>query len=584
MIRLVFYVVLVILTGSIAFWLAAHPGEVMIHAFGLEIRTSAAAAILLLLVVTFALTVLWRAIGWLIELPGKMRKARAGARRAKGYDALETAVIAAASGDAVGAVKNAERVKALLDRPALSGLLAARAAEAAGDVAGAERHYKALLDDKRTAQAARRGLVRAALERHDFDTAISEAMAALDAEPSARWAFEALFDAQIAARDWAGATVTLARGQKRGHIVPLAAKRRRAVLLAAQSIEAEAQDELDAARQLAEKAVAAAPGFAPGAAQASRLLVQAGKGWRAAGLLEEAWASKPHPALALAYRDLKENEKPRARAKRLRGLAHLNPEHRESRILLAEVALEEHDPKAARAALAPVLEAEQPPSSRLCNLMSQIERVAGNKDEASAWLHRAMAAPGEADWSDLDPEGPAFGYRDEDWARLVYSFGDAGELIHPRHERFERVPLDPGQVLFLEAPEEQEQAAPQDLGQDLAQQQQGDGTPPLSANSENNSKSADDTAPADPAAPADGAKAPAKRKALRTRKRGAAKAGAKSQKPPPPVAATDDKKSGPAASPDMDVAGFPRQPDDPGPPVDDDADAASPLSRKRKVH
>ncbi len=580
MIRLIFYVAILILTGGFAFWLALHPGEVMIHAFGFEIRTSAAAAIVFLLLATFALTLLWRSLGWLIELPGRLRKARAEARRAKGYDALENAVIAAASGDAMGAVKNAERVKALLDRPALSGLLAARAAEAAGDTAGAERHYKALLNDKRTSLAARRGLVRAALERHDYDTAISEAMAAFDAAPAAKWAFEALFDAQIAARDWAGAAVTLSRGQKRGHIVPLAAKRRRAVLLAAQSAEAEAQDELDAARQLAEKAVAAAPGFAPAAAQASRLLVQAGKSWRAAGLLEEAWASKPHPALALAYRDLKENEKPRARAKRLRGLAHLNPEHRESRILLAEVALEEHDPKAARAALAPVMEAEQPPSSRLCTLMSQIERAAGNKDEATAWLHRAMSAPSEPDWSDLDPEGPAFGYRDEDWARLVYSFGDAGELIHPRHERFERVPLDPGQVLFLEAPEEPEEPKAPETPESPEQESPEQETGP----DQDGAEQSDSDAEVPPQAAPAKSRAKAPRKILPKRKRRTAKKTAQAKTANTPAAPKTAAKADPPASPDMDVAGFPRQPDDPGPLVEDEAEAASPLSRKRKVH
>jgi HemY protein len=51
------------------------------------------------------------------------------------------------------------------------------------------------------------------------------------------------------------------------------------------------------------------------------------------------------------------------------------------------------------------------------------------------WLAQAAAAPRAPDWSDLDPEGPAFLYDDGDWARLVYAYGDAGQLIHPRMER-----------------------------------------------------------------------------------------------------------------------------------------------------
>jgi HemY protein len=50
-------------------------------------------------------------------------------------------------------------------------------------------------------------------------------------------------------------------------------------------------------------------------------------------------------------------------------------------------------------------------------------------------MTKAAGAPREADWSDLDPEGPAFLYDDGDWARLVYVYGDSGQLIHPRLER-----------------------------------------------------------------------------------------------------------------------------------------------------
>ncbi len=572
MIRLAFYLGIALVIGAFAFWLAAHPGQVAIDAFGFEIRTSAAAAIVLLLLLTFGLAFSWRGIAWLIEMPGRLRRAHEQSRRDKGYDALELAVIAAASGDARGAVKNAERVKALLDRPALSGLLAARAAEAAGDIAGAERQYQTLLDDKRTALAARRGLVRSALERRDFPAAIAEATAAFDAEPNAKWAFEALFDAQVAAREWSEAVAALSRGEKRGHIVPLAAKRRRAVLLAAEAAKAEARNAPDEARRLAEKAVSSAPGFAPAAALAARLLVAAGKGWRAAGLLEDAWAAKPHPALALAYRDLKDDERPAARTKRLRGLVELNADHRESAVLRAEIALSEDDIADARAALEPVLDEENPPSSRLCTLMSQIERAAQNKKEANAWLTRSLSAPSEPDWSDLDPEGPAFGYLDEDWARLVYSYGDAGELIHPRHERFERTSFGAAQALYLQAPEEDvsadtEEGAVPEAVISLTELPQGEAAKVL------------DDAPLPPAP-------------KRARRKAAPKRRPKKAKVKPDEADAKDEAPKPMASPspDLDVAGFPRQPDDPGPLPGGEAeenivvDEADAQARKREVH
>jgi HemY protein len=53
-------------------------------------------------------------------------------------------------------------------------------------------------------------------------------------------------------------------------------------------------------------------------------------------------------------------------------------------------------------------------------------------------MARGLNAPQEPDWSDLDPEGRAFAYQPSDWARLVATFAESGELIHPRHERRER--------------------------------------------------------------------------------------------------------------------------------------------------
>ena len=53
-------------------------------------------------------------------------------------------------------------------------------------------------------------------------------------------------------------------------------------------------------------------------------------------------------------------------------------------------------------------------------------------------MARGMSAPHEPDWSDLDPEGRAFAYQSSDWARLVATFAETGELIHPRFERRER--------------------------------------------------------------------------------------------------------------------------------------------------
>ncbi|PHR59661.1 MAG: heme biosynthesis protein HemY [Robiginitomaculum sp.] len=448
MIRLVFFFFLALGLAAAGWWLASQTGQIVVDAFGREISMSLPVGIAGLLLLTLGLFLTWQGTAWAVNLPAALRKMRVLSRRERGYDALERALIASASGDTKGARAHAEKVKALMDRPALAGLLAARSAQADGDIIGAERHFEALLTDKRTRLAARRGLTETALQRHDHTAAIAHAKDAFATDPGAKWAFETLFDAHVSTRNWAEARETLDRGAKKNHVGKLAAARRRAVLLSAEASAAEIEGELETARSLAEKAVSAAPGFAPGAALAARLLVEAGKNWRAAGLLEDAWAGAPHPALALAYRDLKEDETPKARAKRMNGLAQINADHRESIILRVETALEVGELAEARSQLQGLIDTEGQTSSRLCTLMARLEKVAGNKTQANNWLRQSLGASDEPDWSDLDPEGPAFGYRAEDWARLVYSFGDAGELIHPRHERFERVASD-GAALLL---------------------------------------------------------------------------------------------------------------------------------------
>jgi HemY protein len=160
------------------------------------------------------------------------------------------------------------------------------------------------------------------------------------------------------------------------------------------------------------------------------------RGFLAAAAIETAWKAVPHPALWLAFRDLKTSETPRERAKRLTELAAQNPGHRESRLLNVEAALIAGDTLAAHTAIAAL--DGGPLTARIAGLHARIAYASTQPDEARLWLARGAGAPQEPDWTDLDPEGRAFAYQAADWARLVMTFAETGELIHPRHERREK--------------------------------------------------------------------------------------------------------------------------------------------------
>lgn len=426
---------IIAVVAMLASWqiVTTDPGTVEVEWFGTQVSTSALFGLLILVAIIAVALPLLRLIMFLMDAPSRIGKANERARVRRGQEALALGLIAAEAGEFEDARRHADKAEDLIDEPRLALLLQARAAEVAGDTAAAERAYSGMLQNEDTEVLGRKGLMAAALKRGDRTAARAHAEAALKASKTATWPFQHAFDLAVQAADWENAIEALDLGDKRKQIDDKVAKRRRAVLMCALAAKLERERRGDKAGEMAQKAFRMAPAFAPAAALTARLMVAEGRGERAAAILEEAWENGPHPALAHAYRDIAPGETREARAERMRTLAEKRRDHRESRIVLAELAMERGDWGGAQAALEDAY--RENPSSRICILFAQVARGRGDENAARTWLAQAAAAPREPDWSDLDPEGPAFLYDDGDWARLVYVFGDGGQLIHPRMER-----------------------------------------------------------------------------------------------------------------------------------------------------
>lgn len=426
---------IIAVVAMLASWqiVTTDPGTVEVEWFGTQVSTSALFGLLILVAIIAVALPLLRLIMFLMDAPSRIGKANQRARVRRGQEALALGLIAAEAGEFEDARRHADKAEDLIDEPRLALLLQARAAEVAGDTAAAERAYSGMLQNEDTEVLGRKGLMAAALKRGDRTAARAHAEAALKASKTATWPFQYAFDLAVQAADWENAIEALDLGDKRKQIDDKVAKRRRAVLMCALAAKLERERRGDKAGEMAQKAFRMAPAFAPAAALTARLMVAEGRGERAAAILEEAWENGPHPALAHAYRDIAPGETREARAERMRTLAEKRRDHRESRIVLAELAMERGDWGGAQAALEDAY--RENPSSRICILFAQVARGRGDENAARTWLAQAAAAPREPDWSDLDPEGPAFLYDDGDWARLVYVFGDGGQLIHPRMER-----------------------------------------------------------------------------------------------------------------------------------------------------
>lgn len=440
MIRAVLLIFLVACAAVAALALAGDPGRATVIWLGWRADMTAAAVVLLILFSALAAMVLWRLMIWVLEAPRRAEQSRRADRRRQADEVLSRGFLAVAAGDGSEARRLAQKSANLAgETPALVRVLQAQAAEAAGDAAAAHAAYTAMLGFPEMRLAGHRGLMQLAAQEGEAQVALDHAQQAYVLVRTAPWAWRALLNAKLDAADWTGALDLVKGALDRKIVSPIVAERARAALLAASAAQLEHAPDARARDQALDQAAEAArlqPGFAPGVVMAARLLALDGKLSKASATIESAWKVAPHPALWLAYRDLRTDETPRQRAARLAELAGMSPDHRESRILFVEQALIAGEAAAARAATR-ALEGT-PITARLAGLFARVAYAGGAPDEARMWMAQGLSAPQEPDWSDLDPEGRAFAYHASDWARLVAAFAETGELIHPRFERRER--------------------------------------------------------------------------------------------------------------------------------------------------
>lgn len=433
MIRVSLILFAIACVAVLALALVGDAGHASLTWLGWRVDMTAAVAALLTLFAALLATIFWNLVVWIARAPRRRAQAMAEQRRRQGSEALARGFLAAAEGDGSEARRMAQRATDLSpDASALVRLLTAQAAETAGDLPAARAAYTAMLDYPDMRLAALRGLMQTALVQNDRTAALAHAQVAWSSAKTARWAWRALLEDRLSSGDWAAALDLVKTALDRKIVSPIVAERARAALLAASAASLEAthpQQALDFASQSAKLKA----GFVPGAVIAARLLAAEGKTPRAFTLIEHAWRETPHPALWLAYRDLKTAETPRERAQRLAGLAAQNPQAREARILAVEAALIAGDREAAATAAAAL--AEEPVTQRLAGLNARLSYGAGDADAARVWMARGAAAAQEPEWSDIDPTGKAFAYSPADWARLVSTYAETGELIHPRFER-----------------------------------------------------------------------------------------------------------------------------------------------------
>lgn len=318
-------------------------------------------------------------------------------RERKGFEALSEGMMALASGEGRLAMTKAQRAQRYLDRPDLTNLLTAQAAELAGDRKTAEQTYRKLLDDDKTRFVGVRGIMKQKLEEGDTETALALAEKAFAIKPKHVEMQDTLLRLQAEGADWKGARQTLSTKLKTGALPRNVHKRRDAVLAYSEAKAMQEEGRNAEAQEAAIEANRLSPELIPAAVMASQVYQEQGNSRAATRALKKAWETQPHPDLAAAFAALVPDEGPDARIKRFRTLTRSHPEAAETKMLNAELLIAAEDFPGARRAISDLVENE--PTARVLTIMAAVERGEGADDAVvRGWLARALTAPRGPQW------------------------------------------------------------------------------------------------------------------------------------------------------------------------------------------
>jgi HemY protein len=390
-----FFIAVLIAIG--AAWLASNPGQVTVDWIDWRIETSVSAVVGLLFAALLAVIFSQRLLYWLLRESPLSAPRRRESRRRRGMQALSKGVVALALGEPGEAELQTKKATKLIGADPMVLLLAAQAAQLSGHREAANEHFRSMMNVEETAFLGVRGLLIWAIEEGDPEQAMTLSDRAFELQPKGRWVLETRLDLLSRLGRWSEARDTLRLLQKYKHVTADMGERHRAVLHYCEALENDLAGKGDEALRLTTEAHKLAPGLAPAAVLASRLLVGNDNSAKAGKILEESWHAAPHPTLAEAYINLSLDETATERFRRVGKLTATNPDHMESRLTIAEQAIAVQHWGEAREQLQAAL--EQNPPVRAYRLLAEIERREVRDEKAARkWDNLAVKASADPEW------------------------------------------------------------------------------------------------------------------------------------------------------------------------------------------
>jgi HemY protein len=379
-------VILFLLAGTIvvllAWLLAGIPGHVVASIGAFTIETSMPVAISMLVALFMVTIILMRILRGALAIPRSSADWGRRRRLTRGERTVTRVLVALAAGEQATARAEARRARKLLGDSPQTLLLAAEAGRLSGREDEAEEAFRALVKQTDAKFLGLSGLLRQAVDRREWAEALVIANQAESAHPGTLWLRRQRAELALQTENWAEALELIGPDPRRTTYYVAAA---------------EAEPDPKRALAFAKLAWKQDPGFSPAAlAYASRLRAT-GYEKHAQSCILDAWQRAPHPDLAAFALALEPDKLARVRA--AKRLVANNATHPESRILLAQVALDAGLTGEARHQI-DAAQGEGLRHRRLCLLLAEVEEQergnteAGRVAQRDALRHAATAEPG----------------------------------------------------------------------------------------------------------------------------------------------------------------------------------------------
>ena len=388
------------LIGLITAWLVRNPGVIRVDWQGWQAQFPTALAVIgigLVILIVWKFASLWTYIS---ERPRVWAQNRQRRKLDNGYQALQQGLLAAATGDGGQARRQADLAERLLGKQPGVQLLAAQAAQLAGDHKAAERFFSDLAQKNTTRLPGLLGQLRLA-EANDTAARQREiAREIIALSPSDPRALDHLIADATEQEDWDQAETYLRKSQrsKKPHksdpVLPENVENQTwnlADIHYHQALKARSDGSKPDALRLAGKTLQLDPGHAAAAILTAQIHQDNEQTSKAQRILRACWRHRPAPEIADLYQKLgPKNEGQLEKLRRMEKLIADNPDHLESRYLLAEESLNAQIWGRARHLLSSLendLDDPASPPARFCRLMARLEEE-GNSDpeESRRWL------------------------------------------------------------------------------------------------------------------------------------------------------------------------------------------------------